>query len=55
VKSRVFEGEGADAIVCSTLIAQNMDSDSQVQLVSWGIIALTTTCSILRGGLEMGG
>jgi hypothetical protein len=49
VESRVFESESADLIVHSTLIAQNTDSSSQVQFVSWGSIELTTTCLIFAG------
>jgi hypothetical protein len=54
VKGCVFEGESADQTVRSTLIAQNMDSDSQVQFVSWGSIALTTACLIFVGWVGNG-
>jgi hypothetical protein len=54
VKGCVFEGEGADLIVRSTLIARNMDSDSQVQFVSWGSIVLTTASLTLFGWVGNG-
>jgi hypothetical protein len=54
VKGCVFEVEGADVIVCSTSIAQNMDSKSQVQFVNSSSIALTTACLIFSGWVGNG-